>query len=95
MYFIEQRKYVIALDSKARLVLPLEIREALGIETNGKIIIRIASGSWPVASSQKPGANSIIIELAKASDSDMANGRKFSRNCAYLRYGRCRGGKND
>ena len=68
--------FVIALDSKARLVLPLEIREALGIETNGKILISVSN-------SARQG-NKVILEVSKASDSDMANGIVFSKNGKYL-----------
>lgn len=34
----------IRLDSKARLVLPLEIRDSLGIEKNGKILLSVSQG---------------------------------------------------
>ena len=72
--FIEKR-YIIALDSKARLVLPLELRDALGIKNRDKILLSVSAG--------RDGR--VIIELAKA------NGAlaevKCSRNCAYLKEG--------
>ena len=71
--FIES--YLIALDSKARLVLPLEIREALGIKTNGKITISVSTIQ----------DGKVILKLSKASDSDIANSISFSKNGKYLR----------
>ena len=77
---------MIALDSKARLVLPLEIREALGIETNGKILIKILD------SASTGRINSVTLKITKASDSDIAAGISYSRNGKYLKK---RGGGND
>jgi len=48
----------IRLDRKARLVLPLEIRDAIGIKTGDKILLSV--------SAVKNGK--VIIELAKASE---------------------------
>jgi len=81
MYFTEE--YLIRLDSKARLVLPLEIREALGIETNGKIVISVSSAQ----------VGKVILELSKASNSDIENSISFSKNGKYLN--KKRGGENE
>ena len=71
--------FFIGLDSKGRLVLPLEIREALGIKTNGKIAITI-SDSGAIRRSDR-----VILELAKASENDIASSISFSKNGRYLK----------
>lgn len=73
------------LDKKARLVLPIEIREAIGIEPDKKILISV--------SAVKDGK--VTIEIAKApqnieSDSEL---QPYSRNGSYLV--KKRGVKND
>lgn len=75
------RSYLIALDAKGRLVLPLEIREALEIETNGKILISISSSS----KTQDTKLKTVIVEITTPSDSDVANSVAFSKNGRYLR----------
>lgn len=65
----------IRLDRKARLVLPLEIRDAIGIKTGDKILFSVSADE----------AGKIVITLAKASDKDA--GVKCSRNCAYKKEG--------
>ncbi len=64
---------MIKLDAKNRLVLPLEIRDALGIKNNGKITFS--------ASSEQKDCRKITITLAKAKDEP---GVKCSRNCETL-----------
>lgn len=61
---------MIKLDAKNRLVLPLEIRDALGIRNNGKITFS--------ASPKQDGKDEITITLAKAKDEP---GVKCSKNC--------------
>lgn len=74
------KRFLICLDSKARLVLPLEIREAIGIETNGKILVSVSAGQ----------SDKVILELSKASDRDAAGSVTCSKNCAYARKDRGR-----
>ena len=62
----------ICLDSKARLVLPLEIRRLLEIEKNGKILFSIGA--------VKKGV--IGIRLARAPES--VESRAYSRNVSYV-----------
>jgi len=72
--------YVIALDSKARLVLPLEIRDALGVRKNEKILFSVSNA--------RPEDNDriVIIEIAKAPGS--IDGTPCSKNCKTVRGGR-------
>lgn len=72
MYFT--KKYCIALDSKARLVLPLEIRDALGVKKNEKILLSFSTAQ----------SDQILIGVAKASDE---NGIKYSKNCEGISSG--------
>ena len=69
--------YVIALDSKARLVLPLEIRDALGVRKNEKILFSVSSVIC--------AGGKITVEIAKASDS--IDGIPCSKNCKTVRGG--------
>lgn len=71
----------IGLDSKARLVLPLEIRDALDIKTNGKILISVSDA--------KNGE--VILRLAKAPAA--VQSCACSRNAGYVE--KKRGGKNE
>ena len=68
--------YFIRLDSKGRLVLPLEIREAIGIETNGNLLVKV------IATSGK--SNVVRVELSKASDTQLAEGISYSKNGKYV-----------
>jgi len=71
--------YFICLDKKGRLVLPLEIRDALGIKTNGKILFSVSA-----AQGGKDGSGGrIIIELAKAPEN--IDGIPCSKNCKTIR----------
>jgi len=63
----------IRLDNKARLVLPLEIRDALGIRKNEKILL-----SFSDAKGKK-----ITVDLAKAPEN--VESRAFSRNGSYVK----------
>lgn len=76
--FIE-RNYVIALDSKARLVLPLEVRDALGVRKNEKILFSVSAAKDKCG--QGYGNRNIIITVAKAGEE---NGISCSRNVKYL-----------
>ncbi len=69
--------YFIRLDKKGRLVLPSEIREALGVETNGKMVISVSTA--------QPKFNSINLSISRASDSQVANSISFSKNGKYLK----------
>jgi bifunctional DNA-binding transcriptional regulator/antitoxin component of YhaV-PrlF toxin-antitoxin module len=65
--------YFIGLDKKARLVLPLEIREAIEIKKGEKILLSISAA--------KEGK--ISMELAKAPDNIELY--PYSRNGAYVK----------
>jgi bifunctional DNA-binding transcriptional regulator/antitoxin component of YhaV-PrlF toxin-antitoxin module len=65
---------MIKLDAKNRLVLPLEIRDALGIKNNEKITFSASAG-------QNRNCGRITITLAKANGE---TGAKCSRNCEIL-----------
>lgn len=70
MYFTGKTSdYCIALDSKARLVLPLEIRDALGIPKKGKILFSVSAA----------GRGAFLVEIRKASGSP-ADYVPFSKN---------------
>lgn len=71
--------YVIALDSKARLVLPLEIRDALGVRKNEKILFSVSTAR------QGDNGGIISIEIAKAPDN--IDGTTCSKNCKTVRGG--------
>ncbi len=68
----------------------MEIRDAIGIETNGKVLLKIVT-SVSAKSSNAAVANSnrkITIELAKAPEppsTDEVNIFPYSRNGAYIR----------
>ena len=70
-----KRIFFIALDSKARLVLPSEIREALKIEKKGQILLSVIATS----------NNTVTVRLAKATISDSENSIAFSKNGRYIR----------
>jgi bifunctional DNA-binding transcriptional regulator/antitoxin component of YhaV-PrlF toxin-antitoxin module len=63
----------IALDKKGRLVLPLEIRQALGIQTNGKILLSVSD----------VGDGKVIAEIAKAPED--TEGISYSKNGKYIK----------
>jgi AbrB family looped-hinge helix DNA binding protein len=83
MYFIskdsylleneELEKILIRLDKKGRLVLPLEIREAIEIKTGEKILLSVSAAN----------DGKVIVEIAKAPE-DIET-QAFSRNGAYVR----------
>jgi bifunctional DNA-binding transcriptional regulator/antitoxin component of YhaV-PrlF toxin-antitoxin module len=62
----------IRLDSKARLVLPLEIRDILGIRPGGKILVRVGYA---------PGR----AEMKISNGNGIGSGTVLSRNCASLK----------
>ncbi len=64
--------FLIRLDRKARLVLPLEIREAIGIKTGEKILLSVSVAK----------ENKVTIEVAKAPDVESC---PYSRNGAYVK----------
>jgi bifunctional DNA-binding transcriptional regulator/antitoxin component of YhaV-PrlF toxin-antitoxin module len=63
----------IRLDSKARLVLPLEIRDAIGIKTGDKIL-------FSASATEKGG---VVVKLAKAPDN--LESCACSRNAGYVK----------
>lgn len=67
-----KRIFFIRLDKKGRLVLPLEIREAIGIETNGKIRISVSNFS----------SGKVLLELARANDDSVSI--SYSKNGKYI-----------
>jgi len=67
---------MIKLDAKNRLVLPLEIRDALGIRGNERITFSASSEQ------DEKECMKIIITLAKARDE---TGEKCSKNCENIR----------
>ncbi|MEW6748234.1 MAG: AbrB/MazE/SpoVT family DNA-binding domain-containing protein [Candidatus Micrarchaeota archaeon] len=71
---MERQKSVdfwIRLDRKARLVLPLEIRESLALKSGEKILLSVSA----------VGDGKVTMVVAKAGGKD--SGVKCSRNCAY------------
>jgi hypothetical protein len=63
--------YVISLDSKSRLVLPLEIRDSLGLDKNNrKLTLKLFKDN-----------DSLLLKLEK---SDLSDGKLVSRNCMLL-----------
>jgi bifunctional DNA-binding transcriptional regulator/antitoxin component of YhaV-PrlF toxin-antitoxin module len=64
--------FFIRLDNKGRLVLPLEIREALGLEKNGTVSISVSAGR---------GRGSILLDLSKCSEA--SGGVPYSKNGRY------------
>lgn len=69
--------YVISLDSKARLVLPLEIREFLGIAKNERIIFRTCQNN---TNNTNISTYTVYIEKAPLD----VEARLVSKNCGYL-----------
>jgi len=85
MYFIQnkrkrvqtkKREYCICLDSKARLVLPLEIRDSIGIKTKEKILLSMSPAK----------DDRVVIELMKAPQILSSNSelQPCSKNASYL-----------
>lgn len=69
--FITLETYKISLDSKSRLVLPLEIRDSLGLDKNNKqLIIKLFKDN-----------DSLLLKLEK---SDLSVGKLVSKNCMIL-----------
>ncbi len=68
-------EYVISLDSKSRLVLPLEIRDILGLDKNNrKLLLKIIMQG-----------KTILLEIEKSQiNSDLTT---CSKNCSYLQSG--------
>ncbi len=68
-------EYVISLDSKSRLVLPLEIRDILGLDKNNrKLLLKIIMQG-----------KTILLEIEKSQiNSDLTT---YSKNCSYLQSG--------
>jgi len=64
--------FFIRLDSKARLVLPLEIRDAIGIKTGDKILLSVSAVQ----------DGKVAIELAKAPEN--LESCACSRNAGYV-----------
>ncbi|MEK6981771.1 MAG: AbrB/MazE/SpoVT family DNA-binding domain-containing protein [Candidatus Micrarchaeota archaeon] len=62
------------LDSKARLVLPLEIRDTLNVKKNEKILISVSDAK----------EDKITIEISKPSISDETDSISYSRNGKYV-----------
>ena len=67
-----ERSFCIRLDSKARLVLPLEIRSALSIGAREKVLIKV----------KKVRCGFVEITLAKAGEGEVS--RAYSRNGSYV-----------
>jgi bifunctional DNA-binding transcriptional regulator/antitoxin component of YhaV-PrlF toxin-antitoxin module len=78
MFFIA-RSILIALDSKARLVLPLEIRDALGVKKNEKILFSFSAA--------KNGR--VLVKVAKATVVNADNFVTYSKNSAAAKEDRC------
>gem|GEM_PF-2316997 len=64
--------YIVRLDSKSRLVLPLEIRESLGLDSNSnqKIVMKAFKDN-----------ESLVFKFEKA---DLSLGKQVSKNCWLL-----------
>lgn len=73
---LEAITYVIALDSKSRLVLPLEIRDFLGIAKSQKLLFRC-----------RKQEGTLLLELEKAQENTGLESVLCSKNCAYLQSG--------
>lgn len=65
----------IRLDRKARLVLPLEIRDAIGIKSGDKILLSVSAA----------GDGRVVVELAKALEDSDSRVQVYSRNSGYLK----------
>jgi bifunctional DNA-binding transcriptional regulator/antitoxin component of YhaV-PrlF toxin-antitoxin module len=63
------------LDAKARLVLPLSIRDCLNIKSKDQILLSVSSIS----------ENFVTIKLAKAPEICQLNLRVFSKNGSYIK----------
>ncbi|MBU0590678.1 AbrB/MazE/SpoVT family DNA-binding domain-containing protein [Candidatus Micrarchaeota archaeon] len=69
-------EYCIRLDAKARLVLPLEIRDALGIKTKDKLLLSVSTTN----------DDKVIIELTKVPQ-DLSSSSELqpcSKNASYV-----------
>ena len=78
MSFSQEGIYVIIrLDRKARLVLPLEIRDAIGIKAGDKILLSVIAAN----------DGKVTIELAKAPEN--IKSCAYSRNAGYVEKRRC------
>lgn len=73
----------IRLDRKARLVLPLEIRDAIGIKTGDKLLLSVSAAE----------DDRVVIEIAKAPENSDSKVQAYSRNVGYLK--KKRGVQND
>ena len=71
-FFIEE--YIIALDSKARLVLPLEIRDYLGIGKKEKLLLSASAAD----------GGKVTLSIAKAPEFSETELRLCSKNGAYV-----------
>ena len=69
----EQEEILIRLDKKGRLVLPLEIRDAINIKPGEKILLSVSSAK----------NSKVIVEIAKAPEN--IESQKCSRNAAYIK----------
>ena len=78
IYFIRSDEQfatlIIRLDAKARLVLPLLIRDRFNIKPKDQVLLSVSAIS----------ENSITIVLAKAPENCQLNSRVFSKNGRYL-----------
>ena len=73
--------FFIRLDSKARLVLPLEIRDAIGIRNGEKILLSISAAQ----------GGKVIVGVVKAPEN--MESCAFSRNGSYVKNKKWRCGK--
>ncbi len=65
--------YFIRLDKKGRLVLPLEIRDALRIKNGDRILLSVSSAD----------SGKVVLEVAKAPERIESD--SYSRNGSYVR----------